>query len=114
MEFGIMTGHLQVVTTVASKNEGEQLAADLVDRGLAGCVQVLGPITSVYRWKGKTEHAQEWMCVIKTHENRYQAVEEAITAAHPYDTPEIIATPIVAGSAAYLKWLDEATTSSSE
>ena len=104
-----MTSFVQIATTVASKNEGEQLAADLVDRGLAACVQVLGPITSIYRWQGKTEHAQEWMCLIKTHENRYTAVEQAIVAAHPYDTPEIVAVPILTGSAPYLEWLNQAT-----
>jgi periplasmic divalent cation tolerance protein len=97
--------YLQVQTTVGSAEEAERLSATLVERRLAACVQVLGPISSHYRWQGKTEHAQEWLCLAKTEAARYAEVEAAIAELHSYDEPEIIATPIVAGSSGYLAWV---------
>lgn len=98
---------IQITTTAGSREEADRIATTLVDRRLAGCVQILGPIRSVYRWQGQIEHAEEWLCQIKTTRERYAAVEAAICEVHSYDCPEIIATPIVAGSAAYLQWLAE-------
>jgi periplasmic divalent cation tolerance protein len=97
--------HLQVLTTVDSEEEAERIAAALVERRLAACVQVVGPIASHYRWQGKVESAREWMCVAKTAASRYDELEVAIRELHPYDEPEIVATPIVAGSASYLEWI---------
>jgi periplasmic divalent cation tolerance protein len=70
-------------------------------------VQVAGPIASRYRWQGEIETAREWQCVAKTETGRYEEVEAAIRELHPYDEPEIVATPIVAGSAGYLAWVSE-------
>lgn len=81
------------------------ISALLVDRRLAACVQVVGPIESRYRWQGEVETATEWMCVIKTTLARYDEVEQAVRAAHSYDEPEILAVAVVAGSAGYLAWL---------
>ena len=78
----------------------------MVERRLAVCVQVIGPITSRYRWEGGAQMAQEWQCLAKTTRAAYDAVEAAIREAHSYDEPEIIATPIVAGSPGYLAWID--------
>jgi periplasmic divalent cation tolerance protein len=100
-------GYLQVLTTVGSAEEGERISAALVERRLAACVQVLGPIASRYRWQGGVETAEEWMCVAKTEAGRYEALEAAIRELHSYEEPEIVATPIVAGSAGYLAWLGE-------
>jgi periplasmic divalent cation tolerance protein len=96
---------LQITTAAGSREEADRIATTLVDRGLAACVQIVGPIRSVYRWQGKIEHGEEWLCQIKTTREQYAAVEAAILELHSYDCPEIIAMPIVAGSAAYLKWL---------
>ncbi len=96
---------LQVITTTATRDEAEALAAALVERRLAACVQVVGPIRSIYRWAGAVESAEEWLCQIKTLAAHYPALEAAIQALHAYDVPEILATPIAAGSAAYLGWL---------
>jgi periplasmic divalent cation tolerance protein len=68
-------------------------------------VQIVGPITSIYRWKGNIETAEEWQCVIKSRKDLYEEIETAIKAIHPYEVPEIIAVPIVAGSGDYLEWL---------
>jgi len=99
--------HLQVLTTAGSEAEAEAIAATLVERRLVACVQVLGPIASTYRWQGAVETALEWQCLIKTAAHRYEEVEAAIRELHSYDEPEIVATPIVAGSAGYLRWIEE-------
>lgn len=100
-----MTDYLQVLTTVGSEEEAGRLAALLVERRLAACVQVVGPIVSRYRWQGAIEEEREWQCLAKTTRAAYEAIEAAIREAHSYDEPEIIATPIVAGSAGYLAWI---------
>jgi periplasmic divalent cation tolerance protein len=104
---GAMAGHIQVSTTTGSAEEAGRLAEALVEGRLAACVQVMGPVHSRYRWQGKVEEAEEWLCVAKTEAALYPEVEEAIRAAHSYDEPEIIATPVVAGSRGYLDWVSE-------
>jgi periplasmic divalent cation tolerance protein len=102
-----MSDCVQVLTTAASEEEAGEIAELLVERRLAACVQVMGPITSRYRWQGKVEKEREWQCLAKTTRGAYERVEAAIRAIHSYDEPEIIATPIVAGSAGYLAWIEE-------
>jgi len=104
-----MKSYLQVTTTTETKEQAQTIAQHLVDAKLAACVQITGPITSIYRWKGKVENAQEWLCLIKTRDDLYNKVEAAIKSKHPYETPEIIAVPIVKGSKEYLSWLDDET-----
>jgi periplasmic divalent cation tolerance protein len=77
----------------------------LVEQELAACVQILSPMTSVYRWQGQIERATETLLLIKTLPDSYPAVETAIKTHHPYQTPEIIALPITAGAEDYLAWL---------
>ncbi|MEX2108602.1 MAG: divalent-cation tolerance protein CutA [Solirubrobacterales bacterium] len=101
------TDYIQVLTTVGSAEEAEQISAILVDRRLAACVQIVGPIASRYRWQGKVEEDREWQCFAKTEAARYPEVEAAIREIHSYDEPEIIATPIVAGSEGYLDWISD-------
>jgi periplasmic divalent cation tolerance protein len=98
---------IQVSTTTGTKADAERIAAALVERRLAACVQVGGPIGSCYRWQGKIETAEEWLCTAKTTREAYDQVEQAIRELHPYEEPEIIAVPIVAGSPGYLAWLRE-------
>ena len=102
-----MTDCVQVLTTAGSEEEAGLIAGVLVERRLAACVQVVGPVVSRYRWQGEIEEAQEWQCLVKTTRAAYEAVEAAIREVHSYDEPEIIATPIVAGSAGYLAWIEE-------
>jgi periplasmic divalent cation tolerance protein len=102
-----MSDYLQILTTVGSEQEAGRIASQLVERRLAACVQVLGPIVSRYRWQGKIEEEREWQCLAKTTRAAYEAVEKAIREVHSYEEPEIIATEIVAGSPAYLAWIDE-------
>jgi len=100
-----MTNFIQVTTAIDAENGARQIADTLVSRHLAACVHIAGPITSVYRWQGKMETAREWVCVAKTRQELYDAVEAAIREVHPYDEPEILATPILAGSRSYLEWI---------
>ncbi|MFO7674751.1 MAG: divalent-cation tolerance protein CutA [bacterium] len=96
---------LVVFTTFPDVEAAERLARRLVSSRLAACVQVLGPVSSNYRWKGRVERSREWLCLAKTSRLGYPALERAILQDHPYDTPEVVAVPIVAGSDAYLGWL---------
>jgi periplasmic divalent cation tolerance protein len=96
---------IQVTTTTATQEDARQIAAALVEQRLAACVQIVGPIESVYRWGGKTEMAAEWQCLIKTRRELFAKVEQAIRQLHKYDVPEIIAMPILEGSELYLRWL---------
>lgn len=97
--------YIQVITTTEKKEEAEKIAQILVEKRLAGCVQIVGPIVSTYRWKGNLETVEEWLCLIKSKKSIYDKLERAIKEIHPYETPEIIALPIVAGSKDYLEWL---------
>ena len=108
-----MEEYIQVLTTTATKEEAQKIADALIENRLAGCVQVAGPVVSTFWWKGKIERAEEWLCVIKSKRNLYHALEGSIKAQHTYETPEIIAIPIVAGSQEYLQWLDQALPSGS-
>lgn len=96
-----------VSTTVARKDEAETLAGELISRRLAACVQIVGPISSVFHWQNKVEHSEEWLCQIKTREDKYAELEGVVRQLHPYDVPEILATPITAVSEAYAAWLNE-------
>ena len=98
---------LQITTTTADRDEAERIAAALVERRLAACVQIVGPIRSIYRWQGEVERADEWLCLIKATREAFPAVETAIHELHSYECPEVIATPIVDGSTDYLRWLGD-------
>lgn len=100
-----MEGFIQVTTTTEKKEDAERIARSLVETRLAACVQIVGPIESIYRWKGRIETTGEWLCLIKSRRDNYEAVEETIRSLHPYEVPEIVAVPFTAGSRDYLGWL---------
>ena len=102
-----MSGRIVVLCAVGTAEDAERIAGLVVERGLAACVNVLPGVLSVYRWKGKLEKDEERLLVIKTRYERFEALREAIVSAHPYETPEVIAVPIVAGHPPYLEWLDD-------
>lgn len=99
---------LVVITTIETQQAAEQLAHVLVEGQLAACVQLVAPLTSVYRWQGKVETAREVLLLIKTTRMAYAALEAGIKRAHSYQTPEIIALPVTAGAPDYLAWLQAA------
>ena len=102
-----MSEYLQVSTTTSTASEAEAIAAALIEKHLAACAQIIPQVRSVYRWQGKIEQADEWLCLIKTRHALLLQVEAEIKRLHSYDCPEIIAVAITAGSADYLRWLEE-------
>lgn len=101
-----MTDYIQVVVTVDTKEKAERLANLLVEQKLAACVQVSGPVASIYHWEGKIERATEWMCFIKSRRELYKELENTIRSHHSYEIPEILAFPVLMGYEAYFQWMD--------
>jgi periplasmic divalent cation tolerance protein len=100
-----MRDAIQIITTTDSRAAAEHIARTLVEQRLAACVQIGGPVTSVYRWQGQVECAEEWTCTIKTTADRYRDVEAQIRTHHTYAEPEILQMSIPGGSDTYLAWL---------
>jgi periplasmic divalent cation tolerance protein len=94
-------------TTTATKQDAGKIASQLVEQRLAACVQIVEPITSVYRWQGAIEEEREVLLLIKSTRDLVPRIAELLDRLHPYEVPELIATPIVEGSAPYLSWLEE-------
>jgi len=94
-----------VLLTAANGEEAVRLADMLIGAHLAACVQILPEMESVYRWQGKIERQPEILLVAKTVRSKFDDLEKEVRALHSYDTPEIIALPIVAGSTPYIDWL---------
>ena len=101
-----MIDYVQVVTATSSEEEAQKIARTLVQQRLAASAQILGPMTSMYWWKGKIETSREWQCTAKTRKDLYDQVAQTIQQLHSYEVPSILAVPILAGSASYLEWLD--------
>ena len=96
---------VQVQVSVPSSRVGARLARALVESRLAACVQILGPIQSHYRWRGRIERAREWLLLIKTRGVLLDALEAELQRLHPYEVPEILAIPVQSAHAPYLDWL---------
>jgi len=101
-----MNEHIQVFTTTEKKEDAIRIAKILLKKGLAGCIQIIGPVFSLYWWKGKMEESEEWLCIIKSEKSLYNELEKTIKDNHPYEVPEIIAVPIIMGNQDYLDWLN--------
>ncbi len=100
-----MTDCIAVLVTAGTREEAERIAETLVMERLAACVNVVGPITSIYHWEGRVERGQELLLVIKTRAALFEQLEARVKSLHSYQNPEVIALPISAGAAAYLDWL---------
>ena len=101
---------LMVLTNLPDRAAAEALAAQLIERRVAACVNILSPCRSVFRWEGRVQHDEEHPLLIKTTSERYAELERTILADHPYELPEIVAVPIERGLPEYLRWLAEETT----
>jgi periplasmic divalent cation tolerance protein len=101
-----MTDYIQVITTMEKREDIQKVAKEVVKKRLAACAQVIGPITSTYWWEKDIEEAEEWLLIIKTHQELYRTLENTIKEIHPYKVPEIMALPVVDGNQDYLNWLD--------
>jgi periplasmic divalent cation tolerance protein len=94
-----------VLMTAGSREEAARLAEMLVGARLAACVQIMPEMESIYHWKGNVQRDPEFLLLAKTTRARFEELEREVRALHSYETPEIIALPITAGSAPYLEWL---------
>jgi periplasmic divalent cation tolerance protein len=103
-----MPGQTVVILSTAPASESAAMARALVDRGLVACVNVM-PVRSIYRWKGEFCDDQEHLLIAKTTRKKVDEVIAAIKALHPYEIPEIIVVPVIAGHAPYLEWVQQAT-----
>lgn len=99
------SAHQIVLCTCPDPETATTIASVLVEEGLAACVNIQPSITSVYRWQGKTETSDESLMIIKSLAENYSHIEKRIVELHPYELPEVIAVPIVAGLKPYLAWL---------
>lgn len=102
-----MAGCLHVITTIDTREHAEAIGKKLLEKRLAACVQIEGPISSSYWWKGEIETAEEWRCIIKTTVERYDEVERTVRSLHLYEEPEIIGLATTVGSLTYLKWFED-------
>ncbi|MBA4416864.1 MAG: cytochrome C biogenesis protein CcdA [Syntrophus sp. (in: bacteria)] len=102
---------IQVTTTGDNKEIVKKIGRHLVEMRLASCVQIIGPITSIYWWKDKVEETEEWLCIIKSRQSLYEAIEREIVRLHTYELPEIIALKIEKGLPGYMKWVVDETVS---
>jgi periplasmic divalent cation tolerance protein len=100
---------LVVYITAPNEEEGAKIARALVEERLAGCVNIVRPIRSIYRWEGKIEDDTEVLLMAKTRKQLFGPLEKRIRELHSYTVPEVIAVPVVEGSEDYLKWLEEVT-----
>ena len=96
-----------VLSTCPDVATAQRLATAIVDEGLASCANVVPELRSVYRWQGRQEHSRESLLLVKAPSARFGAIEARLRELHPYELPEIIGVPIIAGSAAYLAWLED-------
>jgi periplasmic divalent cation tolerance protein len=106
--------YVQVQTTTDSRAEALELSRAAVEARLAACAQVAGPIASTFWWEDAVQREEEWLILLKAPAARFAELAEFLAARHSYDEPEIIAVPIVAGSAAYLAWLRDETRTETE
>ncbi len=101
-----MNEHVVVLCTVGRAEDALAIANAVVEQRLAACVNVIPAIQSIYRWKGRVEREEERLLVMKTRQDRFEALMAAIVSRHPYEVPEIVALPLIAGHAPYLDWID--------
>ena len=103
-----------VFVTAANSEEAAELAEMLVGQRLAACVQILPEMETVYRWLGKIERQKEVLVIAKTIKSKFEELEREVRAIHSYETPEIVALPLAAGSPPYLEWLSSSVNADAE
>ena len=100
-----MTDKRIVLTTAGSEEEAHKIARHLVENRLAACVNIVAQVESIYRWQGKVDSSREWLLLVKTTQERFPAVRDAIRELHSYELPECVVLNIEDGSSDYLQWL---------
>ena len=104
-----MTRHVVALITAPNEEEAAKIAKDIVESRLAACVNIIRGIRSIYQWQGKIEDETEVLMIVKTRQELFRDLEKRVKEIHSYTVPEIIAFPILDGSAEYLQWLSEET-----
>ena len=100
-----MTDKRLILSTASSRDEANALASELVSRRLAACVNILGPVSSVYHWQGEVENSEEFLLIIKSTQAQLLPIQDAIRELHSYEIPELIAFTIESGLDSYLNWI---------
>ena len=100
-----MTDKIVVLTTCELESDAERMARALVDGRLAACVNVVPGVRSFYHWKGETQASEEFLLIVKTSRDLFGALRAEMEKLHPYEVPELLALPVVAGAEDYLSWL---------
>ena len=98
--------YIIVFVTTASKHEAEEIVQHLLGDKLVACGNIVGPVTSFFRWSGKVERAEEFLVFLKTRKDLFQRLSDVVKTLHGYEVPEILAVPVVDGSKDYLDWLE--------
>ena len=98
-----------VFVMAGGKDEAETIARALVEEKLAACANIIGPVRSIYRWRGNVEDAHEYLIMLKTRASLFAKVERRVRALHSYEVPEAIAVRVAAGSLPYLRWIADNT-----
>jgi periplasmic divalent cation tolerance protein len=100
-----MTDKRLFITTAPNREEANTIATELVSRRLAACVNILGPVSSVYSWQGAVENSEEFLLLVKSTENNGPTIQDAIRELHSYQIPELIAFTVESGLENYLNWI---------
>jgi periplasmic divalent cation tolerance protein len=100
-----MTDKRLMLSTASSREEANTIASELVSRRLAACVNILGPVASIYRWQGEVEHSEEFLLLIKSTESLLIPIQDAIRELHSYQVPELISFTVESGLESYLAWI---------
>jgi len=98
--------YMVVLVTTGNRREAEKIACHLLEEKLIACANITGPVSSVFKWAGKVERAEEYIFLMKSRLDLFEELSETVKALHSYEVPEIIALPIVNGSSTYIEWLD--------
>jgi periplasmic divalent cation tolerance protein len=103
----VQNSYVIVMVTTSSKHEAEKIVQHLLNERLIACSNIVGPVTSIFHWSGKMEKPEEYLILMKSHQDLFKKLERAVRALHSYKVPEIIVLPIVDGSKEYLNWLND-------
>ena len=99
------TTYILILVTTSSKQEAEKISQTLLKTKLIACANIIGPVSSHFQWNGKVEQTEEFLVLMKSRQDLFDAIYERVKALHSYEVPEVVALPIMAGSKAYLDWL---------
>jgi periplasmic divalent cation tolerance protein len=102
---GLQNEYVIIMVTTANKQEAEKIAQHLLKERLIACANIIGPVSSLFHWAGKTEKAEEFLIFMKSRKDLFDKLAETVKALHSYEVPEILVLPVVGGSKAYLDWL---------